>query len=430
MTNRKNTKRALVLSLLSLLLCCSMLVGTTFAWFTDSVTSAKNTIVAGNLDVELEYYTDGKWERVNADTNVFATGTLWEPGHTEVVYLRVLNVGTLALEYSLGVKIASEIPGTNVAGKTFKLSDYIEFDAVENKQNPPYASREEARQAVAEDTKTQPTRLGKGTFHKGGDLYPVGNPDGKISEEYVCLVVYMPEEIGNEANYRGDAIPTIELGINMTATQKTYEADSFGIDYDGASAGNSDLPVAKVTQEQPKAIKATLGMGGAAVDMTTETTFVFETTETKEEAEKNPYRFWHADFVVTANKDIPANSIALVGYYEAYCDDYNDGNWVALTNDFIDGAIKAGQQVRLLELMLEGGPINYQELCEWIPKFECGALRHNVAGMEAGTIEAGTTLTVQLRIYETDADPDSAAGSKNDETGVYEIIGTYEYTFQ
>ena len=55
MTNRKTTRRALVLSLLSLLLCCSMLVGTTFAWFTDSVTSGKNVIIAGNLDVELSH---------------------------------------------------------------------------------------------------------------------------------------------------------------------------------------------------------------------------------------------------------------------------------------------------------------------------------------------------------------------------------------
>ena len=55
MTNSKNTKRALLASVLSVVLCCAMLVGSTFAWFTDSVTSGKNQIVAGNLDVELEY---------------------------------------------------------------------------------------------------------------------------------------------------------------------------------------------------------------------------------------------------------------------------------------------------------------------------------------------------------------------------------------
>ena len=62
MMNKKSTKRSLLLSALSLVLCLSMLVGTTFAWFTDSVTSGKNRIVAGNLDVELEYakVVDGK----------------------------------------------------------------------------------------------------------------------------------------------------------------------------------------------------------------------------------------------------------------------------------------------------------------------------------------------------------------------------------
>ena len=94
MTNRKTTRRALVLSLLSLLLCCSMLVGTTFAWFTDSVTSGNNTIVAGNLDIELEYSKDMvNWASVQGKTDLF-TATLWEPGHTQVVYLRLKNVGT------------------------------------------------------------------------------------------------------------------------------------------------------------------------------------------------------------------------------------------------------------------------------------------------------------------------------------------------
>ena len=55
MTNKKSTKRALLTSALSLLLCVSMLVGTTFAWFTDEVKSGTNIIAAGNLDVELTH---------------------------------------------------------------------------------------------------------------------------------------------------------------------------------------------------------------------------------------------------------------------------------------------------------------------------------------------------------------------------------------
>ena len=55
---RKNIKRnALVTSILSLLLCVSMLVGTTFAWFTDEVVSGVNTIAAG-AEMLYEYRSD------------------------------------------------------------------------------------------------------------------------------------------------------------------------------------------------------------------------------------------------------------------------------------------------------------------------------------------------------------------------------------
>ena len=114
MTKSKNTKRALWASILSMLVCAAMLVGSTFAWFSDSVTSGKNKIVAGNLDVELEYSTDGTtWNKVDADTNLFksADETLWEPGHTEYVYLRVSNVGSLALKYQFAVNVYGDEDG-------------------------------------------------------------------------------------------------------------------------------------------------------------------------------------------------------------------------------------------------------------------------------------------------------------------------------
>ena len=86
---KTTTRRALFMSFVSLLLCMSMLLGTTYAWFTDSVTSSANMIVAGNLDVELEYKNviDGAaatdWSPVTTDTDdLFDKNALWEPGHT------------------------------------------------------------------------------------------------------------------------------------------------------------------------------------------------------------------------------------------------------------------------------------------------------------------------------------------------------------
>ena len=223
----KNSKQALLRSVIALLLCVSMFVSTTFAWFTDSVFSMNNIIQAGNLDIELEWYDGTAWLSVNENTNVFPKESLWEPGHTEVVYLRIKNAGSLALKYQLGVHVSSQTEGTNVKGEKFKLSDYIMMGAVNTE--PSFPSREAARNAV-----TTSYSLTKG-FATEGEMQ-VGAAD-----KYVALVVYMPETVGNEANYRGDAVPTIHLGISLLATQLSAENDSFGPDYDN----DAQFPVLK-----------------------------------------------------------------------------------------------------------------------------------------------------------------------------------------
>ena len=98
MTNSKTTKRALYSSVVTLLLCFTMLLGTTFAWFTDSAASGSNVITAGNLDMVVEYTLDGEnWKNLDGATDLFQKG-LWEPGHTEVVLLKITNNGSLALK--------------------------------------------------------------------------------------------------------------------------------------------------------------------------------------------------------------------------------------------------------------------------------------------------------------------------------------------
>lgn len=220
MTKQKSTKRSLLLSALSLLMCLSLFVGSTFAWFTDSVVSGENKIVAGNLDIELEYYDENdEWTTVDGATNLFDE-TLWEPGHTDVVYLRLKNVGSLALKYKLSLSVASETPGINVYGDEFLLSDYIRMGVVEDVQ-PSFASRDEARAAV--------------TNNNGiiGEGYAAAGEMTKDADDlYMAVVVYMPESVDNKANYRGEKVPTIDFGINLVATQLTHEKDSFGDDYD------------------------------------------------------------------------------------------------------------------------------------------------------------------------------------------------------
>ena len=142
---RTKTKKAtinLISSVLSLIACVALFFGMTFAWFTDSVTSGKNKIQAGNLDVTFEYSKTleaNSWKDVtNTTEDIFtdANGNdiLWEPGAANIVYLKVKNAGTLALKYNLGINIVSEVAGTNVDGNSFKLSNYIQFGQVELKE--------------------------------------------------------------------------------------------------------------------------------------------------------------------------------------------------------------------------------------------------------------------------------------------------------
>lgn len=242
MAQSKNTKRALLASILSVVLCCAMLIGSTFAWFTDSVETGKNTITAGNLDVDLQYAEvaegtdlttlgDDAWTSVQGKEDLFSED-LWEPGHVEVVYLRIQNLGTLALDYNLRVYAFEETLGTNKDGESFKLSDYLKFAVVQDVAAA-YADRAAAVAAA-----------GAG-IALGGNSQPSGEalPAGEDGVRYLALVVWMPSTVGNEANYlTGTTPPSVELGVRLEATQAMSESDSFGPDYDEFADGTPDHP--------------------------------------------------------------------------------------------------------------------------------------------------------------------------------------------
>ena len=224
----KSKKSALLLSFTSLLLCFAMLAGSTFAWFTDTATTGVNKIKAGNLDIELAYKnstTGGEFKEANKETPVFDNNAQWEPGHVEYVVLKVSNAGNLALKYKLGINIANEVSSTNVHDKTFKLSDHIYFAVIDGDKST--LGRDDL---VAAATDSKPIKDG----YTGAEtpLYPKGD-DNQLSEKIVTLVVWMPKTVGNEANHKADVTaPSVELGINVVATQLSHENDSFGPDYD------------------------------------------------------------------------------------------------------------------------------------------------------------------------------------------------------
>ncbi len=205
MTNGKSLKRALLSSAFSLIICVAMLIGTTFAWFTDTASTAVNKIQAGNLKVDLEMQKpDGSWVSAKGETLEFKKAAdapadekvLWEPGCTyELPKLRVINKGNLAIKYTV------EITGINGDAK---LNDAIDWtiDGI---------------------------TLGN-TF--------TGLAVGANSE--FTIKGTMKTTVGNE--YQGLSINGV--GITVFATQDTVESDSYNNQYD-KDAGTAHYTLAE-----------------------------------------------------------------------------------------------------------------------------------------------------------------------------------------
>ena len=214
MTSKK-TLRALVSSVISLVLCCSMLIGSTFAWFTDEVTSANNIIQSGNLDIEM-YWAEGA-EAVPADDAGWTDASqgaifdyaLWEPGFTQVRHIKIANEGSLALKYQVMIKANGEVSD---------LSDVIDVYYVDP------AVQVTDRAALANVPKL-------GTLTEVlANLGQTGS--GKLvadAADTITIAFKMQESAGNE--YMNKSIGT-DFSVVLLATQLTVEEDSFDDQYD------------------------------------------------------------------------------------------------------------------------------------------------------------------------------------------------------
>ena len=225
--NQKATKRALLTSVMALVMCVVMLVGTTFAWFTDTASTAVNKIQAGNLDVALEMYdtVQSKWVSAEGKTLQFKKAAdapadekvLWEPGCTyELPELRIVNKGNLALKYKISISGAKDATPENDKND-LKLLDVIDWTY----------SVIGAGGATVDELGTE-RHLAAKTIDT--DVYDTLTIKGQ-----------MQKSAGND--YQGMAIEGI--AITVVATQDTVESDSFSKDYDK----NATYPVV-VSQSQ------------------------------------------------------------------------------------------------------------------------------------------------------------------------------------
>ena len=223
MTKTKSTKRALLLSALSLLMCVSMLIGSTFAWFTDSVTSSGNIIKSGTLDVTMEWKdattTGAQQTYKDASAGAIFNYDLWEPGYVEAKNIKISNVGTLALKYNLNIAANGEVS---------ELADVIDVYFAEGEHT--LANRE----------MTELTWVG--TLSDILDGMPA-NMAGDLkanTADTVTIALKMQETAGNE--YQGLSIGS-DFKVVLMATQDNVEKDSFDENYDDIDVPDKHIKV-------------------------------------------------------------------------------------------------------------------------------------------------------------------------------------------
>ncbi len=256
MTKVKRTKKALLVSMLSMLLCCAMLVGSTFAWFTDSVTSGKNKIVAGNLDVEL-YHTNahGENEKVSTTedelfTDVNGDPILWEPGAAAFETFKVANEGTLALKFELALETAdaNTVVGADDRDTKKTIADVLKIAVIDDGSE--YDTRDEMLAAVKEHAVTlneyvSGDKVLSGKLLPKNATLPTPSDEWKSESQTFTVVLYWEpgpdDDLYNLKNgaYASDADADsrpgelkISLAVTLLAAQVPFESDSFNDQYD------------------------------------------------------------------------------------------------------------------------------------------------------------------------------------------------------
>lgn len=219
MTKNRSTKTAFVFSAFTMLLSVAMLVGSTFAWFTDTASTGINKITSGNLDVEIQDANGEKIDKLEWQTpdGRKQDDILWEPGCTYMLTpFKIANTGTLALRYKLIV--------TGLDGDS-ELLDVIHFT---------YKVGDEVLD-----------------LNKEGHLAANGGETGMIT-----VLASMDPQAGNE--YQNKTLDNVKFTVY--ATQDTVENDSYGNQYDRYAGYTPSDDVYTVTEYN--ALKKALASGG------------------------------------------------------------------------------------------------------------------------------------------------------------------------
>ena len=344
MNNKKATKRALLTSVMALVMCVVMLAGTTFAWFTDTASTGVNKIQAGNLDVDI-VGEDGKTldgKTLNFVNKENQSNILWEPGATFFTQgFKIVNKGNLALKYKVVVS------GTTGDAKLLKA---IKFDVV----------TEKAKNADAVSFANE------GNLLKQNDSVPADvTTDAGTTTNYYYLRGHMDENAGNE--YKNLTLDGIS--ITVYATQYTYENDSFGPDYDANATYYPVLDAAGMKDALVNGgnikVDADVDVGGDVLAVTKKTTI-----DMNGKTIKNTADIWTGNgsdgnwSLISArngaNLTITGNGTFKAKENDAFAVDVQDGSTVTIENGTFIGNMHA---VYVYEgtAVIEGGFFDIQQ---------------------------------------------------------------------
>ncbi|MBE6671535.1 MAG: hypothetical protein E7593_04960 [Ruminococcaceae bacterium] len=204
-------KFALVLSLCLLIAWTILGTGASLAWFKDTSPTVNNIFHFADFDLEASYRLDnGSYEAIDAQTKIFDKNALYEPGYIQVVYLKIENKGSVPFDFHTAVNVTNYTLAKNVFGQEFNLQEYLRFGIVT-------AETEQELDSLVSNRDNAKAYADMKLNNYSTDVAELG----ANNTIYIALIVRMPEEVYNEANYRGDIVPKVELGIIVSATQKT-----------------------------------------------------------------------------------------------------------------------------------------------------------------------------------------------------------------
>lgn len=216
MKKRTWTKAALAFSVCLFVIWWALGTTATLAWFSDR-DEVRNTFTIGLLKLNVEYKNDivTDYKPMEGQTDVFNDQALYEPGYTQVVYLRIDNLGDVPFRYKLAVTVENSPKGQNAWGEDIYLSNYLRYGVV-------FGKTEDAVKAAVKDRLTARANQPGDVLGTWSEISPYPF-DPNEEYHYAAMIVYMPEEVGNVANYRNGKQPVVELGVTVFAQQADAE---------------------------------------------------------------------------------------------------------------------------------------------------------------------------------------------------------------